>query len=189
LEQRGAYIHAAARGHPNLRLTLAGVRESKDMKWLVRWWPAMVWACLIWTFSTGAFTTQHTSRYIVPFLRWLFPHLVLETLLAIHQTIRKCAHVFEYFVFSLLILRGLRAGIKERHLAWALAAIAIVAAYAALDEFHQSFVPGRGASVWDVLLDASGGAAAQLVAWLVMYWSDIRRQTRMNSEAIERRLE
>jgi VanZ family protein len=172
-----------------LRLTLAGVRESKDMKWLARWWPALVWACLIWTFSTGAFTTQHTSRYIVPFLRWLFPHLEWETLLAIHQIIRKCSHVFEYFVFSLLILRGLRAGKKERQLEWALAAIAIVAAYAALDEFHQSLVPGRGASVWDVLLDASGGAAAQLVAALVMYWTDIHRQNRMKSEAIERSAE
>lgn len=149
----------------------------------------MVWACLIWTFSTESFTTQHTSRYIVPFLRWLFPHLEWETLLAIHQIIRKCAHVFEYFVFSLLILRGLRAGKKERHLGWALAAIAIVAAYAALDEFHQSFVPGRGASAWDVLLDTSAGAAAQLVAALVMYWSDVRRERRAATAAVERRAE
>lgn len=149
----------------------------------------MVWACLIWTFSTASFTTQHTSRYIVPFLRWLFPHLEWETLLAIHQIIRKCAHVFEYFVFSLLILRGLRAGKKESHLGWALAAIAIVAAYAALDEFHQSFVPGRGASAWDVLLDTSAGAAAQLVAALVMYWSNVRRERRAATAAVERRAE
>lgn len=149
----------------------------------------MVWACLIWTFSTESFTTQHTSRYIVPFLRWLFPHLEWETLLAIHQIIRKCAHVFEYFVFSLLILRGLRAGKKESHLGWALAAIAIVAAYAALDEFHQSFVPGRGASAWDVLLDTSAGAAAQLVAALVMYWSNVRRERRAATAAVERRAE
>ena len=148
------------------------------MKWLARWWPALVWACLIWTSSTGAFTTQHTSRYIVPFLHSLFPHMAWETLLVIHQIIRKSAHFAEYFVFSLLILRGLRAGRKETHLGWALAAVAIVATYAALDEFHQSFVPGRGASVWDVLLDASGGVAAQVVAALVMLWGDVRRQNR-----------
>jgi VanZ family protein len=159
------------------------------MKWLARWWPALVWACLIWTFSTGAFTTQHTSRYIVPLLHWLFPHLEWDTLLAIHQSIRKCAHVAEYFVFSLLILRGLRAGKKERHLGRALAAIAIVAAYAALDEFHQSFVPGRGASVWDVLLDASGGVAAQLLAALVMLRGDVRRQNRAGANVAERRAE
>lgn len=159
------------------------------MKWLARWWPALVWACLIWTFSTGTFTTQHTSRYIIPFLRWLFPHMAWETLLAIHQIIRKCAHVAEYFVFSLLILRGLRAGRKETRFGWALGAVAIVAAYAALDEFHQSFVPGRGASVWDVLLDASGGVAAQLVAALVVYWGDVQNQNQMRAEAAERRVE
>jgi VanZ family protein len=112
-----------------------------------------------------------------------------ETLLVLHQIIRKCAHVFEYFVFSLLILRGLRGGRKERHLGWALAAIAIAAAYAALDEFHQSFVPGRGASVWDVVLDASSGATAQLLAALVMYWSDVRKQRQVTVEAVERRAE
>lgn len=159
------------------------------MKWHSRWWPALVWACLIWTFSTGAFTTQHTSRYIVPFLQWLFPHLSWETLLTIHQIIRKCAHFVEYFVFSLLILRGIRAGRKEAHWGWAIAAITIVAAYAALDEFHQSFVPGRGASVWDVLLDASGGVAAQLVAALVLLWSDVRKQNRTRTAGLERRAE
>jgi VanZ family protein len=159
------------------------------MKWLSRWWPVLVWGCLIWTFSTGAFTTQHTSRYVVPFLRWLFPHLAWDTLLAIHQIIRKLAHVAEYFVFSLLILRGLRAGRKETHLGWALGALAIVAAYAALDEFHQSFVPGRGASPWDVLLDASGGAAAQLMAALVMLRGDVRRQNRAEANIAERRAE
>jgi len=31
---------------------------------------------------------------------------------------------------------------------------------AALDEFHQSFEPGRGASIYDVLLDSTAAAAA-----------------------------
>lgn len=159
------------------------------MKWLARWWLALVWACLIWTFSTEAFTTQHTSRYILPFLHWLFPRMACETLLAIHLIIRKNAHFAEYFVFSLLILRALRAGRQETHFGWALAAVAIVVAYAALDEFHQSFVPGRGASVWDVPLDASGGVAAQLVTALVMLWGDVRRQNRAGATVAERRAE
>lgn len=159
------------------------------MKWLARWGPALVWACLMWTFSTGTFTTEHTSHYIVPFLHWLFPSLSRETLLTLHLIIRKGAHFFEYFIFSLLILRGIRTGRKEMRLSWALAAIAIVAAYAALDEFHQSFVPGRGASVWDVLLDASGGAAAQLAVALFLYWSDVRRERRVTLAAAERRAE
>ncbi len=60
------------------------------------------------------------------------------------------------------MLKGLRAGGREFGLRLAVIAILIVAAYAALDEYHQSFVPGRGAAVSDVLLDTAGGAAAQL---------------------------
>jgi VanZ family protein len=51
-------------------------------------------------------------------------------------------------------------------LRWALVTVLIVAGYAALDEYHQSFVPGRTAAVRDVLIDTTGGIAAQIVASL-----------------------
>lgn len=148
------------------------------MRWLKLWWPALVWAALISIFSTGAFSYSNTASVIIPVLRWFLPSASHETLAFIHFLIRKSAHFTEYFIFSLLVLRGIRAGKKESHLGWALAAVAIVAAYAALDEFHQSFVPGRTAAVSDVLLDTAGGVAAQLIAGLFLYWSDVRLQQR-----------
>jgi VanZ family protein len=144
------------------------------MRWLKLWGPAILWACAIWSFSTGTFTSEHTSRIIVPFLHWLLPHASEETLFLLHFLIRKSGHVMEYFILSLLVLRGLRAGRKESHLGWAVAAVAVVAIYAALDEFHQSFVPGRTPAVADVLLDTAGGIAAQIVAALVILWGDVR---------------
>ena len=93
--------------------------------------------------------------------------------------IRKCAHFVEYFTLSLLVLRGIRAGRRETHLGWALIAIGIVAGYAALDELHQSFVPGREAAVSDLLLDTAGGVAAQLVAALFMFWAEVRARQRV----------
>lgn len=112
------------------------------MNWLKKWWPALVWAAAISTFSTGAFTSDNTSRIIIPALHWLFPHVPMETLQAIHFAIRKCAHFTEYFILSLLVLRGIRAGRKENHLAWALLAILLVAGYAALDEFTSRLCRG-----------------------------------------------
>jgi VanZ family protein len=154
------------------------------MRWLKLWWPALVWAVVISSFSTGAFTSENTSLIIIPLLRWLLPHPSPETLSELHHLIRKCAHFVEYFVLSLLVLRGIRAGRKEAHLGWALVAIGIVAGYAALDEFHQSFVPGREAAVADVLLDTAGGVAAQLVAALFILWGDVRaRQKEKTSGA------
>jgi VanZ family protein len=140
------------------------------VRWLQRWWPTIAWAVVISGFSTGSFTSENTSRITIPILQWLLPHVSLATLEEIHHVIRKCGHLTEYFILSLLILRGIRAGRPETHLAWALAAIGAVACYAALDEFHQSFVPGRTAAVSDVLLDTAGGISGQIAAGLVMLW-------------------
>src|SRR5271154_96524 len=153
------------------------------MRWLKAWWPALGWAAGISSFSTGAFTTEHTSRFIVPFLHWLLPRATPETLSSIHHVIRKCGHVTEYFILSLLLLRGFRAGQREFGPRLALIVILMVAGYAALDEFHQSFVPGRGAAVSDVLLDTTGGAAAQLLVALAVLWRGVRRQRQESSAA------
>jgi len=140
--------------------------EETSPGWLARWWPALAWAVVISLFSTGTFTAENTSRIIIPALHWLFPSLPPQTLALIHHIIRKCAHFAEYFILSLLILRGIRAGRHGTRLAWAVLAILLVAGYASLDEFHQSFVPGRTPAVTDVLIDTTGGAAAQAIAAL-----------------------
>lgn len=148
------------------------------MRWLRVWGPVVVWAAVIFSFSTGVFTSEHTSRIIVPVLHWLFPRWSRETLDAAHHLIRKSGHFTEYFVFSLLVLRAFRYGQKGMRLVWALGAIGVAAVYAGLDEFHQSFVPGRTAAFADVLLDTAGSIAAQVVAALVMLLGDVREKRR-----------
>ena len=118
-------------------------------------------------FSTAGFSSEQTSRYIVPLLHWLFPHAVPDTLALLHHLVRKGGHVGEYFVLSLFLLRGVRAGRREAHLTWALLVIAMVAGYATLDEWHQSWTPGRGGlELSDILLDTTAGAVAQVIAAL-----------------------
>ena len=148
------------------------------MSWFVRWWPALAWALVISLFSTHVFTAENTGRIIIPILHWLFPSLPHATLVEMHYFIRKFAHFTEYFVFSLLILRAIRAGRRETHLAWTAVAILLVAGYAALDEFHQSFVPGRTPLLTDVLIDTTGGATAQAVAALAALWFHVRQRQR-----------
>ncbi len=136
------------------------------MKWLRDWGPALVWAAVISAASTHLFTSENTSHYILPFLRRLLPNADGDTLMNIHHYIRKGAHVFEYALFTMLIMRALRAGRAEWRWSWVVATMASVTCYAALDEVHQAFVPGRGASAWDSLLDVSSGIAAIVVMWL-----------------------
>jgi len=146
------------------------------MSWLRRWAPVILWAAVIWTFSTHWFTSDNTSRFFVPLVHWLFPSLSRETIDILHHIWRKCGHLTEYFIFSLLILRAIRGERRGTRLAWALAAIVVVGAYASLDEFHQSFVPGRTAAVSDVLLDTTGGALAQALAALLAFRADDRER-------------
>src|SRR5712692_1674251 len=138
--------------------------------WLWRWGPAVAWAGLIWTLSTGSFSATATGHIILPVLHWLFPWASAETLQSLHGATRKCAHLAEYFVFGLLLLRSIRSGQRGWQLHWALTALAIAAAYAAFDELHQAFVPERTASVVDSLIDTTGAAAAQLLAWARAQW-------------------
>lgn len=124
----------------------------------------MAWAAVIWVFSTQIFAAHTSSRFIFPLLHLLFPDAAEETLHFWHAVIRKTAHVLEYFIFSLLLLRGVRGDRAGWRPSWGATAVALATGYAALDEMHQAFVPARGASVYDVLLDSAGAAAAQLLA-------------------------
>ena len=100
------------------------------------WLPVFVWAAVIFTFSS------------IP---------SLSTGLGTWDTIlRKGAHLTEYAVLGALLYRALG---REP------LALAVGIAYAATDELHQYFVPGRHASPVDVAIDAVGVAAGMLV-WL-----------------------
>jgi len=72
----------------------------------------------------------------------------------------KMVHFVEYFFFGGLICRWftVMGGTRKRRMAFILT-ILIGTGYALSDEWHQSFVPGRDASLWDVLFDAMGVAA------------------------------
>lgn len=129
------------------------------------WWPAGAWAAIIWVASTDAFSAQRTSLILWPMLKWLFPDTPEATLWLVHHSIRKAAHVGEYCVLSLLVLRGVRGEQRGWRWTWALATVAIAANYAALDEVHQLFVATREAAVTDVLLDTFGAALGQAAVW------------------------
>ena len=93
------------------------------------WLPVIVWAAVIFAFSS------------IP---------SLGTGLGVWDTIlRKGAHMTEYAVLGLLLLRALG---RE------LPAFALGIAYAITDEIHQHFVRGRHASPVDVLIDTAGVA-------------------------------
>lgn len=140
---------------------------------LRNWWPALVWAGVIFTLSTDSFSAAHTASFFDPIFKRLIPSLTHHQLAQLNHAIRKCAHFTEYFVFYLFLFRGFRRGQHGWRWTWALAALAVAAVYASLDEVHQAFVASRGASPWDSLLDSFGAFIAAGVVWL---WFQFRRR-------------
>jgi len=94
---------------------------------LSAWLPVLAWAALIFALSS-------------------IPHL--GTGLGTWDTVlRKGAHVTEYAIFGLLLLRAVG---RE------LPAFLLGVSYAITDEVHQHFVSGRHASPIDVVIDSAG---------------------------------
>ncbi len=137
--------------------------------WLRNWWPVLLWASLIFFASTDTFSSEHTGGVLASIWHWLNPQVTNDTLAIANHLIRKTAHFAEYFVFFLLLYRGIRGTRTGWQWSWALPAWFIAAAYSALDEIHQSFVASRTASAWDSLLDSVGAAAALLVVFLYFH--------------------
>lgn len=76
---------------------------------------------------------------------------------------RKFVHAAEYALLTFLWWRALRAAAANR--AAILASLGIAIAYAATDEFHQTFVPGRSGSPVDVAIDTAGAGLAAFLLW------------------------
>jgi VanZ family protein len=67
----------------------------------------------------------------------------------------------------LLLMRALRNEIRNESIRRPLLlSIVFTILYAASDEFHQSFVPSRSASVFDVMIDTTGGICGTLLSYL-----------------------
>jgi VanZ family protein len=161
--RKGSYF-SIARG--NGALVLFGVSAREFGKY---WLPVLIWMAMIFGASTDLGSTQHTSRIIRPFLQFFWPNVSDKSVHEVQVAVRKAGHLSGYAVLGLLIWRAKQKGFLAGGWSWRSAQFAEVIAtvYAATDEFHQSFVPTREASVWDVLIDATGSAIGLAVIWAI----------------------
>ena len=131
---------------------------------LSRYLPLVTWLVFISVASSDSFSANNTSRIIGPLVLWLFPNTSPETMAVIHLVTRKVAHFTEYAILAYLAARAFRGSprpaIANR---WFIISLALVVCYALLDEYHQSFVPSRTASIYDSFIDMTGGLVALLI--------------------------
>ena len=82
----------------------------------------------------------------------------------IDYPVRKCAHALEYAILGMLLwfsfsgIAGRKAGLYS---------FVTGTFYAASDEIHQLYVPGRSGQISDVILDASGVLIGLLLIYIL----------------------
>lgn len=125
------------------------------------WLPVLIWMALILWMSSRSDLPVRTNPQTGEVIRTTF-------------TVAKLAHVFEYSVLALLLMRALVGSGGGLHLPMAagmVVTVVIAAVLGGLDEIRQSFVPTREPRLTDVALDTVSALAATLV---VAGWQRIR---------------
>lgn len=129
------------------------------------------WMTLIWQMSADSVSGIKSFRLA----RWVWATALTplsgldptHALLAMTDAIaRKGAHVAEYAILAALLLLALRRGCPAKPATWvARHAMLLSVLWASIDEWHQTFVPGRMGQLSDVLID-SLGAGLLILVWL-----------------------
>ena len=145
-----------------LQKTAPAPRKSK----LIAWLPTVLWLGMIAYFSTDTFSSQHTGSILEKIIRAVYGNISPEHFRIIHVFVRKSAHFTVYGLLSLLAFYSWRATVPRRvrwTFTWAILALLTVLAAGSLDEVHQIFVPSRGPSPYDVMLDVMGALFIQVL--------------------------
>lgn len=113
--------------------------QPKDLGIFInRWLPVIIWMIVI--FSLSSIQQIKVSQ----FFAWDFVS-------------KKIAHVSEYAILFAFVFRATKGNY--------LTSFILTMIYAVSDEFHQSFVFGRSATVVDLGFDLSGVNIASYIIW------------------------
>ena len=126
---------------PNLSSN-SDVRKNRLGRFLLAWLPPVVWAGIIFAFSAQS----------------ILPGFETNTLDFIFK---KIAHITVYAVLYFLVFRAVtleHPNKSPRSKRYYLVPFLVVLLYASIDELHQSFVPGRHATIRDIGYDLLGGS-------------------------------
>ena len=161
---------------------------------MLRFLPALAWMLMIFLFSAkpapeSTAESVGVSEILISAVERFVdidPAWHAELVLKLEPYVRKAAHMTEYAVLFLLLTGPVKAlsGNPGRSAAFAAAACIF---YAAGDELHQRFVPGRAGKLTDVCIDAAGVLiAAFLYLLLTLPGKRPKKKEAGNPEAVSK---
>lgn len=158
------------------------------------WIPVLLWLGVLGLESTDLGSSAHTGVILIKI--WTFlagPPKDMALVDLVHHLLRKTGHFTGYALLSWFIFRALRATWRNSSVViargreyfwqfrWALWGIFGTLVAGSLDEFHQSFNPDRTGRWQDVVIDASGAVALQLLIFLYLNFAN--RNASLQAEA------
>ena len=126
---------------------------------IISWLAVILWLVLIFILSAQPVLksnglSKSIAEKVIKIIKKISPDKNIS-LGRFNHYLRKTAHFFFYMILGILMMNVLKMmkvkGVKRIALA-----LLICVLCAMLDEFHQLFVPGRGAQVKDVIIDSIG---------------------------------
>jgi hypothetical protein len=165
--------------------------QPSEASW--RWWfnvwiPAATAVAIICVESTDTFSAQNTSGWLRPIVEHWIGHINDISWDLYHHYLRKTGHFVGYGLVALTFLRAWLHTLTQRGqstlIAWRLEssilAIFSTAIVASCDEYHQTFIPSRTGSPYDVLLDTCGATMLCLLVWLLC-WSKLQSSRELSA--------
>lgn len=138
----------------------------------------IIWLLIIFVFSNqnGTISGGNSSGIIYSTLDIIYNIFniskdnIYEVLSIIHNPIRECAHVFEYFVLAFLTFKTLESfNVKENKY---IITILFCFLSASLDEIHQLFIVDRSFEYYDILMDTLG---SMLMLFFIKIFKDMKK--------------
>ena len=144
-------------------------RKSGLIYWIYVWSPVALGISIIVLESTEWFGADHTSSPLRKILEAVFGHISNAQWEILHHYIRKSGHFLGYGFIGLAWLRAWWFTLPHsRFLPDAILALLGTALVASCDEWHQTYLPNRTGTPWDVLLDCTGAIVLQLIVYIFM---------------------
>lgn len=148
-------------------------------------WLAFIFCCSAKTAPESSAQSKSVTRTFLEIVDKSFSTLPEEQqqnrISSVDNFVRKGAHMFLYAVLGILSMCFFTVIAKYKPPYNTLYTVIFCMLYAATDEFHQLFVPGRGAQVRDVVIDTCGSLIGTAVFLLAMYAVNRIRANRRRS--------
>jgi VanZ family protein len=96
----------------------------------------------------------------------------------------KLLHLAAYAVLGFFSMGAMRASSTGYRASQLFLVAMLTGLYGLLDEYHQSFVPGRNPALGDVLADLAGGLLGAVLMYLLVRRAVHRLRPRMNESEV-----